>query len=354
MKLDEAALANEIKSGSIRSLYYFYGEEVLLVKTYLYRVLDKTVGKDRDNINLITLDEGFTPLLLSDCVENLPLFAEHKAVVINDLDLDKYTDSDIEMIKDTLENIPPECTVIIAITNGAELCKKAKNKKLITSLSKAQYAAVSEFTHMTADKTAALIIKKVKKNGSDISPENAKYIAELTKCNLTLASAETDKLCSYAGKREITRLIIDKLMIKQLDTSVYTLATELNKGNIKAALAILDDLFMQRLDPNIILTSLSSAYIDFYRAKTGALYKKKPADTAQDFGYPKNRAFVISKAAGSVSKLSRSYIRECLKMLLDADIMMKSTSVNPKTCLEQTVIKLHLKKTEFEKGEYID
>lgn len=40
--------------------------------------------------------------------------------------------------------------------------------------------------------------------------------------------------------------MIDKLTIKQLDTSIYSLATELLKGNRRQALLILDDLIAQK------------------------------------------------------------------------------------------------------------
>ena len=56
--------------------------------------------------------------------------------------------------------------------------------------------------------------------------------------------------------------MIDKLTIKQLDTSIYSLATELLKGNRRQALLILDDLIAQKIEPVVILAALSSNYID--------------------------------------------------------------------------------------------
>ena len=42
-----------------------------------------------------------------------------------------------------------------------------------------------------------------------ISRPNAQHIAELTLCDLSLSSAETDKLCSYVGTGEITAEMIN-------------------------------------------------------------------------------------------------------------------------------------------------
>lgn len=57
-------------------------------------------------------------------------------------------------------------------------------------------------------------MKKAAKRGCVISRADAQHIAELTLCDLSLASTETDKLCSYAGTGEITAEMIDKLTIK--------------------------------------------------------------------------------------------------------------------------------------------
>lgn len=135
-------------------------------------------------------------------------------------------------------------------------------------------------------------MKKAAKRGCVISRADAQHIAELTLCDLSLASTETDKLCSYAGTGEITAEMIDKLTIKQLDTSIYSLATELLKGNRRQALLILDDLIAQKIEPVVILAALSSNYIDFYRAKT-----------AWEQENPRNRQPMISDMQKTVPSL---------------------------------------------------
>lgn len=345
MKLDEDKLSTGIKSGEISRVNYLYGEERFLVKTYTDRLLDATVGKDRNDINLTKLGSTFPVDTLIDSIESMPLFADSKAVLISDLDMEKFDESGIEAILSTFKDVPDECTVIISITGSPEQLKKAKNKKLITALSKQKNAAVCEFTHLTPARVTELIMKKAAKRSCVISRPNAQHIAELTLCDLSLSSAETDKLCSYVGTGEITAEMIDKLTIKQLDTSIYSLATELTKGNRKQALLILDDLIAQKIDPIVILASLSSNYIDFYRAKAAQSSGKGASQVAEDFGYAKNRTFVVTKAMNLVSRLDMSHIRNCLDILFNADIMLKTSAVDSRTVLEETIVKLSPEKS---------
>ena len=188
-------------------------------------------------------------------------------------------------------------------------------------------------------------MKKAAKRGCVISRADAQHIAELTLCDLSLASAETDKLCSYAGTGEITAEMIDKLTIKQLDTSIYSLATELLKGNRRQALLILDDLIAQKIEPVVILATLSSNYIDFYRAKTAQGAGKSSQQTADDFGYAKNRTFVVTKAMNLVSRLDTEHIRNCLDILFNADLALKTSAINYRTVLEETIVKLSPEKS---------
>lgn len=345
MKLDEDKLSTGIKSGEISRVNYLYGEERFLVKTYTDRLIDATVGKDRNDINLTKLGSTFPVDTLIDSIESMPLFADSKAVLISDLDMEKFDESGIETILSTFKDVPDECTVIISMTGNPEQLKKAKNKKLITALSKQKNAAVCEFTHLTPARVTELIMKKAAKRSCVISRPNAQHIAELTLCDLSLSSAETDKLCSYVGTGEITAEMIDKLTIKQLDTSIYSLATELTKGNRKQALLILDDLIAQKIDPIVILASLSSNYIDFYRAKAAQSSGKGASQVAEDFGYAKNRTFVVTKAMNLVSRLDMSHIRNCLDILFNADIMLKTSAVDSRTVLEETIVKLSPEKS---------
>lgn len=345
MKLDEDKLSTGIKSVEISRVNYLYGEERFLVKTYTDRLLDATVGKDRNDINLTKLGSTFPVDTLVDSIESMPLFADSKAVLISDLDMEKFDENGIETILNAFKDVPDECTVIISMTGNTEQLKKAKNKKLITALSKQKNAAVCEFTHLTPARVTELIMKKAAKRGCVISRPNAQHIAELTLCDLSLSSVETDKLCSYVGTGEITAGMIDKLTIKQLDTSIYSLATELTKGNRKQALLILDDLISQKIDPIVILASLSSSYIDFYRAKAAQSSGKPASQVAEDFGYAKNRTFVVTKAMNLVSRLDMAHIRNCLDILFNADLMLKTSAVDSRTVLEETIVKLSPEKS---------
>lgn len=317
-------------------MYYFYGDEPFLTDTYTKRVLKKTVG-DND-VNLVKFSETFTTEQLSDSVESMPLFSEYKAVLIKDFEAEKLSDDEISITLEILADVPEECTVIFSQTNiSAEALKKSKAKKFIDKLSKQDGCCVCKFSALPPAKTADLIIKKAEKNGCVISRQNAMLLVELTLNDIMRCSVETDKLCSYAGSGEITSGMIEKSVLRMPDAKAYLIGTAVAQNDRKKAFALLDDLIAQRVKPIIILSALSSAYIDFYRAVCAKKAGRSPAAAASDFEYPKNRAFLMEKAFNTTRKISPESIRKCISLLNEADLKLKSTNADERTVLEQTI-----------------
>ena len=344
MAVTEEKLSADIRGGRIERVYYLYGKEPFLVKTYSDKIIKKTVGADPLDFNFMRLASNPAAGLLCDYVDSLPVFADMKVIVVNDVDPEKMDNDEMDAYIKIIENVPETTVLIFEITGFQPDDKKGKTKKLIAAIEKA--GAVCKLDGVTQAKIAGLVVKKAAKKGVVISGEDAMYLCERVLCNMTLVSSETEKLITYAGNGGvITRDIIDKLVGKLLDTSVYELATAINSGKRKEAFGILDDLFMERIEPVVILSALSGTYLDFYRAKLAKSTGVLPAQAAGQFGYPKNREWVLNKAMNAVSKLRIGYLRETVFILSQADLTMKSSSVDSRTVIEEAVAKL------FEAGE---
>ena len=339
MILTEEKLNADIRGGRIGRVYYLYGKEPFLVKTYVDKIIKKTVGADPLDFNFIRLNGNPDTGMLNDYIDGLPVFADVKTVVINDIEPEKLDKETHEAYLEIIKNIPDTTVVVFNITGFQPDEKKAKTKKFIAAIEKS--GTVCRLDGISQSKIAGLIVKKAAKQGVVISGEDAMYLSERVLCNMTLVSEETTKLINYVGTGgTITREIIDKLVGKLLDTSVYELATAINSGKRAEAFRILDDLMAERIEPVIILSALSGTYLDFYRAKVAKVTGVLPAQAAEQLGYPKNREWVLGKAMNAVSKLRIDYLRNTVFILNEADGLMKSSSLDSRVILEQAVTRL--------------
>ncbi|MCL2108817.1 MAG: DNA polymerase III subunit delta [Oscillospiraceae bacterium] len=329
MVITEDVLKSDIKQNKLVNFYYFYGKEAFLTKTYTERVRE-AFAPDLDEFNLIKFS-GFPGIdLLEETVETLPVFAEKKVVQIHDLDAEKIDIDSFEKLLAIFSDIPEYCAVIISIT-GFTPAKKDKTKKLMSCVEK--HGAVCEFDLMSRPKATELIVKKAARLNCKISRQNAEELYDLTLGSLTLIGCEIEKLAAYAGRDgEITRQAIDLLTPRLTETKVFNLATALTDKKSRDAFKILDDLFSQNTEPVIILSSLSGAFVDLYRARLGKDYRVQSAQVAADFNYPKNRAWLMNKAP-----LPMNYLENCISALYKADIKLKSAPLNGRFVIEKTM-----------------
>jgi DNA polymerase-3 subunit delta len=339
--LTESELSKRLKSDAPQKLYYLYGKEVFLVETYSDRILNKCLGEEERDFNLIKFAGNPELSRLVEATETLPVFAEKRVVIINDLEPEKFDNDGLSRFIEILSDIPETVCLIINATGVSVDVKKAKTKKVIDCAGK--YGAVCEFGHLSEAKTAELIVRRAGRAGCFISRANAVHLSRLTLCDLTLISRETDKLCAYAGYGgEITADAIEKLSVKRLDAAVFALAAQITGRNGAGALRLLDELIALGNPPVMIMSALSTTFIDLYRAKLGADSRRRAETLVADFNYPKNRAWAVGKAIGAVGGISAEKLRRCVKVLADADYGLKSSPVDDRVVMERTIAQLLL------------
>ena len=339
-KITESALKTELKSGQLSRVYFLYGEEDFLTKTYAEKIVDAAVPEDARDMNFVKYTKAPKADELSDHIENMPFFSEYKCVLIEDLDADSLDNAEHKAYLSIIENIPETSVLVIAQGNVEVNPKtvKAKMKKLIAACESAGVSC--EFGQLTNTKLADMAGRKFARAGLVISRENAAFLAEECGGSLTVLQTETEKLCAYKKSGEVTREDIEKLVPRQINSNIYNLAKELFAGRTGSALHILDDLFAQKTEPFMIFAALSGHFTDLYRAKLGAAAKKSPHDAAKAFGYPPNRTFVVEGAYRSVNALSKGYLSECMEVLYRTNKLLNSSKADKRTLIERAITEI--------------
>ncbi len=345
-KIEEARLKADLKAGQLARVYFLFGEEHFLTKTYENRIVETALGSDPSDMNLVRFNDAPPSDSLSDFADSMPFFSEYKVIVLSDLDADKLDNSELAAYISIIEELP-DTTVLVISQTGVEIDPKkpkAKMKKLMATAEKC--GVLCEMKYMSASQLAKMAAKKAAKLGCNLSDQNAVLLAEICGRDMQLLSTEVQKLCDYTVSGEITKDAIDALVPKLVDTSIYTLASELFTGRTASAFQILDDLFVQRMEPVVILAALSGHFVDCYRAKLAQLAKKSANDAAAAFSYPRNRTFVLTKAYGSVKYLSVDYLRSCIDILYRTNLLLNSSRTDRRILLEQSLTEISaLKRT---------
>ena len=337
--MTEAELKKELKSGEFKRFYFIYGEDNYLKNYYTAQIANKSAAVLPD-MNLIKLDGTKTDFqTIYAQTEQLPCMADYRCVVLTDYNFAALKEDEQTAVLDMIADLP-ESTVFVMIADTFEIPQKKPGnwQKLIKAAEKCGGAL--RFDHMGVSGLQNMLIKGAQKRKVMLDLSTAAYMIECCGREIAQLQNELDKLCSYVGEGgRITREDIERLCAKTVDADRYRLAKCIFSGNIPAALQLIGDLLYMRVNEIEISMLIIGGFIDAYRAKCATAASVSPKEAAEALGY-KGREFVIENSARSAGRIKMKTLRECIEILSENDIRMKSTGDDKRFLLEQTVLRL--------------
>lgn len=333
--LNEAALKDKLKENPV-GVYLIYGEESYLKKTYIDKIVSKTVDPAFEDFNFHTFDGKECTLSdIYESAEAVPMMAETKCVLVKDFPLDALDDNGFGQLERVVSENPDDCALIFSFV--AYEPKGAKWNKAIKLFEKYGYAV--KLDKKTSMEISKMLESGAKRRGKPFAKGVASYLITCVGSDLNTLLNETEKVCAYAQGEEVQKSDVDAVCIKSLDAKVFDMIKDLTAGRFDSAFRKLSLLFEQREDEFQILGALIAQYSDIYRAKAAVKSGNRAEMIAKYYNYS-GKEFRLTNAARNGSSLSFEDIGECIEILMQADTTLKSSALNKRLVLEQTVVKL--------------
>jgi DNA polymerase III, delta subunit len=338
--ISEAQLKKALDQNEIARLYFLHGAEKHLLKRAANRLMKKAHAEQFTEFNFNEFKDIAEVDSISDAVEALPLMAERKCVAVSDYNIETKNQREIDKLYELISNLP-ESTVLIFYYPTLELDVKysAKWKKFLKAVQKEGVSA--EFGYKTTSDLSRLMIHQAEKRGCSLSRQNAAKLIEYAGNDLKTLLSEMEKLCAFADGNEITFEIIDKLVTKNMETTVFMLSAALVLGEYEKAHRLMDLLFYQREEPVAVLAVLSSSYVDMYRVRA-ALESGKSFKAPAEYGEYRGKEFRLSKAEKSLKRLSSKALKKSIEVLLETDKALKSSKTDARILMDAMIAKLLL------------
>lgn len=336
--LFEDAIKKDISSGNLAPGYILFGDDAYLKKLYADKLADKTAGLD--SVFDFQKFSGDCDLQeVYDAVLQFPMMTDRRCVLLTDLDFEKAGKNELDRLCGLLGDLNDTCVFILRFDSVEFDSKRSsKAKKLITAIEKSGGKAI-RLDHRKPAELAKMLTDGAGKRGCKMDSLVAKYLIENAGNDINILKNELEKLCHFVGTGTIDRATVDKVCIKTTEASVYDLTSKILACDPSGALKLLDELFFMRLEPMIILYTVSGAYLDMYRVSAA---RKKGASTNEisaAFGY-RGREFVLDRAAGNLRKLDGKKLKLSFDALLEADRALKSFGGDDRTILEELIVRL--------------
>lgn len=337
-EFDEKQLKAHIKKEELLCAYLICGDEDYLKKFYTDSIASKAVDASFEEFNLQKFQgKTYTLQDVFDAAVMMPMMSEKRCIIIEDYKLDSIKDDDFESMKSFFEDLPPSTVMIFHQSSSDFSLTKAKK---VADLFK-KYGALCVLEKRKGNDLIKPLITSASKQNCTLSTQTAKYLVSVVGDDYNTLINELSKICHYASGGEITENHIDEVAIKNDETKVFYLTKALFGKDFDKAYTVLDSLLRQKIEPEYILGTIISSYVDMYRAKVSLTCGKYADSLKDDFGY-KNTAFRLTNAARDCSRTELVTIRKCLDELSKADIQLKSGRDNPRITLEQLMVRLFL------------
>jgi len=343
-KTSEAEFKKILSGNDFGTLYSISGAEKMLVNYYTNKLIEKVAGKKPSEFNFHTFVNDFNIDEFASVLQIIPFMSDYNVVVLKDLDLSEFSSSDANRITELISSVSGDSIVILTYPTAVTKAPKdmtAKEKKLKELTEKK--GIVLELDKLSPAVLQKKLISWASKRNVVLTPRVSEQIVEYTGTDLTHLKNELEKLCSYAGTGgEITSDIVDMLVTKNLEASVFDLSKAVISADSTTAFNVIDRLIYQKVEVLSILAVLSAAYVDMYRARIIIKNGRPVTDMIKLFPGVYKSEYRVLAIERNCKRVNTAILRKSINAIAQTDIALKSTRGDARIRLESLIIKLML------------
>ena len=321
-------------------VYYFYSSERYLVRQTVTRMA-RILSQDGDEE--ATILDGAAPEIeqLIMAAGTISFFGTRRVVVLPELEPGSYSDKDIDELNSTLASLENAVVVLGSVfeLERSKLKVGKRAQKLIAQCKALGYT--EELAKPKPFELKVMMIDRAREQGATL-PEGA-ATALLERCGEDpfLLENEVDKLCALAGYQTITTAMVAEMSTVSLDADVFEMIRMITAKNATGACKKLQTLLRLQQEPIAITAAMIGSYVDLYRVKLGAAKRKNYSTVFKDFGY-KGSDYRLKRSAETASHYTLRQLENCMQVLLELDLSLKSQPVDKQTLLETALCRLAL------------
>ena len=328
-----------MKEGTLPGLLLLWGEDAPLMAGYKRR-LERWAVTAFPDFNRSQYDGRF-PLdleALGDAARSLPMMAPRRFVLVEDLDPGLLSTGGLEKLRQLAEELPEE--TLLVMTMGSvlpDLKKKGSKGAQVFQLCE-RLGGVCHFPKPAGSAAVQRMVSAAEKAGSSISKDAAQLLAEYCGREPQRMLTEVQKLAAHSPEG-ITPEDVRSLVAPVTEARVFDLPDKIIARNFTAAMAAINDLVFLRESPVSILSILSMAFVDLYRAGVARKAGIPDAEAKKALGYG-GSGYRYDKGAQNQRKFSIPTLDRILELLAEADKQMKTTGPDARVVLETTVAEI--------------
>ncbi len=331
-------LKKELKAGIIRNLYLFCGPEEYLKKYYLDSIRDKLLSENLREMNMMVLEGKVEIEKLKDYCTALPMFSEHKMVIVKnsgffrsqrksgegDSEATGEKESKKDELSEFLANVP-SYTCLVFVEDDV-------NRKLRAVNAIKKHGLVVEFDYQKPADLAKWVVKVFEANKKKIDMVTASMIVENSEPGMTEILNEVNKVILFVGERtRITDDDIKKVCTKSIKSMIFDLTDAAAERDSSKALKLLNDMIsLKEPVPKIffMLTRQLRLVLQMKLLTEEGMSTNQAISRMRLTPYAARK--IVKQAQGFSAEMLKEVLEECLKL----DEAVKSGRLEDRAAVE--------------------
>ncbi len=357
-------IAKEKKTPQV---YLFYGEESFLVSKMAATIVNRLLGPNERDMNLISLDADPVVGELLHLVESAPFFGEHKVVIVRNSKLfqasrrksseneeageDERTDPAGETdAKETGDSVDPRLLKLIAnmpeySTLIFTAAKADKRRKIFKSV--ADQGQVQEFNPFRSNEDREIrlwleqrLTEQGKRMSRDAMDHLLAVLSTMGQISRGFLAAEIDKAVLFVGEEPvINKAALEAVMAAVPEISAFAMTDALAGRNVAQALARLEELFTGKEPPLKIIGLLAYNVRRWWQVRQIMDRQGSEAEMLNALGAKAGSPFMARRTISQSRAFRDLSLKQALLTLADANVAIRAGG-DPKPFLERVIIEL--------------
>ncbi len=230
-------LKEDLKAGTPKGPYLFYGEERYLLEDAVGR-LRALIPAETAEFNHHRLDgKSFSVDALTVAVDALPVFAERTLIEVRDADFAKMGDEARQGIAEILRDVPEYACVVFIAPDGSAQDWRSKSAKELSKL-----LAKVEFQKPDQRSAERWVVRNLAVGGKRITRDAVSLFVQMTGGLMTNMKTEIEKLTAYVRGDAVDVRDVEYIVTPVADARTYLFTDAVIKRQPDRALSLMGEL----------------------------------------------------------------------------------------------------------------
>ncbi|MBI2429192.1 MAG: DNA polymerase III subunit delta [Ignavibacteriales bacterium] len=314
-KFDFDNFYSSLKKKNFAPVYFFYGDEDLLIEECVDAIVESAVdpAMKEFNFDILQGSEVDAKKILG-IASSFPMMAERRVVVVKDFERTVKKESE-EFYSAYFEK-PSPTTVLVLIAANPDF-----RRKPYTTLKKS--ALCGEFRPLYDNETIAWIESRMKKLKRGIDPQAVALLHSFVGNSLRELANEIEKTLIAVGEKPvISSADIEHVVGVSREFTVFELANKVGEKNIAKALDVAGHLVNSGENAVPIIAALATHFVKLYKLHDAVRQKRPENELAQIAGV---HPFFVRSYLQHLRNFKLEEIENAFLILSEADLAAKSS-----------------------------